>query len=150
MPKVNLRAIMPLLLIVALAIGLTVTGEYFGHQLEAGQTSNQIAKEITPEEAFNLIQDSQESKDLVILDVRIAEEFIAGHIAGAINLDYHAETFSDVIKVLDKNKAYIVYCKSGARSSKTLGLMAVLHFTEVYDISGGLIAWQEAGLPTVE
>ena len=55
MLKVNLRAIMPLLLMVALAIGLTITGEYFGHQLEAGQTSNQIVEDITPEEAFKMI-----------------------------------------------------------------------------------------------
>lgn len=150
MPKMNLKAMLPLLIMVVLAIGLAITGEYLGHQLETGQTSNQIAEEITPEEAFSLIQDNQESPDLVILDVRTPEEFIAGHIEGAINLDYYAETFNDVLKILDKDKTYIVHCKSGVCGGKTLALMAVLNFKEAYNISGGIIAWQAAGLPIVE
>jgi len=143
MPKMNLKSIAPLLLMVALATGLTITGEYFGSQVE-------VAEAITPEESFNLIKDNQGSPDFVILDVRTPEEFAGGHIEVAINLDYYAITFDDVLNILDKNRAYLVYCRSGVRGGKTLALMAKLQFREAYNMLGGITAWQAAGLPVME
>ena len=141
----------------AIVIALTVTGGLFSSCLNTttpttttSPTETLIAENITPEEAFALIQANQQNPDFVIIDVRTPEEFATGYLENAVNIDYYSAAFSDEIKTLDKNRTYLIYCRSGARSGQALALMAVLHFTEVYDISGGITAWQAAGLPVVE
>ena len=116
----------------------------------AEETATQIIEDITPQEAFDLIQENQNNPGFVILDVRTAEEFASGYIENAINIDYYSDTFRDELDNLDKNKAYLVYCRSGGRSGSTLDIMAELGFKEVYNILGGMINWQAEGLPTVK
>ena len=141
----------------AIVIGLTITGGLFSSCIDnttattaTPSSETQIIEELTPEEAFTLIQANQQSPDFVIIDVRTPEEFASGYLENAVNIDYNSAAFSDEIKTLDKNRTYLIYCRSGARSSPALGLMAVLQFAEVYNISGGITAWQAAGLPVVE
>ena len=135
-----------------MVIGLTVTGELFGNQIDntVPPTQTQIAEDITTEETFTLIQANQQNPDFFIIDVRTPEEFATGYLENAVNIDYNSAAFSDEIKTLDKNRTYLIYCRTGARSGQALGLMAVLQFAEVYNISGGITAWQAAGLPVVE
>lgn len=85
--------------------------------------------------------------DLVILDIRTPEEFAAGHLAGAINVDYYASDFEDQLAQLDLDVPYVMYCNSGNRSSNALPLMDSLGFAEVYEMDGGIQAWFGAGLP---
>ena len=136
----------------AMVIGLTVIGELFGNQIDntVPPTQTQIAEDITTKEAFTLIQANQQNPDFFIIDMRTPEEFATGYLENAVNINYNSTAFSDEIKTLDKNRTYLIYCRSGARSGQALGLMAVLQFTEVYNISGGITAWQAAGLPVVE
>ena len=152
MTNSNLKKLLLWILLVAMVIGLTVTGELFGNQIDntVPPTQTQIAEDITTKEAFTLIQANQQSPDFFIIDVRTPEEFATGYLENAVNIDYNSAAFSDEIKTLDKNRTYLIYCRSGARSGQALGLMAVLQFTEVYNISGGITAWQAAGLPVVE
>ena len=110
----------------------------------------QVIENITPPEAFALIQDNQNNPDFVIIDVRTPEEFADGHIENAINLDYYSETFQDELNKLDKNKTYLIYCRSGNRSGKALNIMEERNFREVYNVSDGIIAWEAAELPTVK
>ena len=84
---------------------------------------------------------------LVTLDVRTLEEFNEVRIAGASNLDFYAPDFSDRLDTLDKTLPYFVYCRSGNRSGQTLDIMRDLGFEEVYNLDGGIVAWNEAGLP---
>ena len=134
-----------LVLSVSLVIGAILTGGCVGQVNEA---PTQITENITPQEAFTLIQDNQDNPDFVILDVRTPEEFADGHIENAINLDYYSETFRDELNKLDKNKKYLIYCRSGNRSGKTLNIMERLNFREVYNMLGGIIQWEAEGLPT--
>ncbi len=79
----------------------------------------------------------------VILDVRTAEEFESGHIEGALNIDIRGgEDFFASIEALDKSKSYFVYCRSGARSGQACQLMSQLGFSAVYNLDGGVLAWQ--------
>ena len=55
-------------------------------------------------------------KEATIIDVRTTKEYTFGHIPNAINLDYLAEDFLDHIEKLDKDKNYLIYCRSGRRS----------------------------------
>ncbi len=140
-----------LLLSVLLAIGITVTSGCTGSKTATpNKTPTQITENITPQEAFTLIQDNQNNPDFVILDVRTTEEVANGHIEDAVNLDYYSETFRDELNKLDKNQKYLIYCHSGNRSGKALDIMAELNFREVYNMSGGIIQWQAEGLPTVK
>ena len=83
--------------------------------------------------------------DLVILDIRTPEEFVAGHIAGAINIDYYAADFEDRLRELDISVPYVMYCNSGNRSSNALPLMDSIGFEEVYELDGGIQAWFSDG-----
>lgn len=85
--------------------------------------------------------------DLVILDIRTPEEFAAGHIAGAINIDYYATDFEAKLGELNKDVPYVMYCNSGNRSSNTLPLMDSIGFGEVYELDGGIQAWYSADQP---
>jgi rhodanese-related sulfurtransferase len=118
--------------------------------LAGGCTATQIIENITPQEASRLIQDHQNDPDFAILDVRTPSEFAEGHIENATNLDFYSDTFADDLNLLDKDKAYLIYCRSGVRSGDALEMMAEFNFREVYNISDGIIAWEKAGLPTVK
>ena len=86
----------------------------------------------------------------VLLDVRTANEFASGHIENAINVVYSMFGFEDQLKNLDKNKTYLIYCRSGARSGRALRIMKKNGFNQVYNLDGGLLSWQSNGLPIVK
>jgi rhodanese-related sulfurtransferase len=85
--------------------------------------------------------------DLVVLDVRTPEEFAAGHLDGAVQVDFYDEDFTEQLAALDPDVPYLVYCQSGNRSGQTLGIMDELGFSSAVDVDGGIVAWQGAGLP---
>ena len=85
---------------------------------------------------------------LTVIDVRTPEEFAAGHVDGAINIDVEGGGFSAGIASLDTAAPYIVYCQSGRRSAIAAETMVAAGFTEVYDM-GGIQDWVAAGLPVV-
>ena len=86
--------------------------------------------------------------DLVILDIRTPEEFAAGHLVGAINIDYYATDFETQLAALNLDVPYVMYCNSGNRSSNALPVMDSIGFQEVHELDGGIQAWFGAGLPT--
>ena len=136
-----------------LVIGAVVAGGCLQNEVStppAQETPTQIIENITPQEAFTLIQDNKDNPSFVILDVRTLQEFADGYVEGAINIDFSSATFGDELDALDKEKTYLIYCRSGNRSGQALGMMEELGFQEVYNLSGGISAWQDAGLPTVE
>ena len=134
------------------AVVLGLIGLYFASRLAsrtAGEAGNGIFKQILPAEAKNLLEDQRANPDFVILDVRTAAEFQAGHLAGAQNIDFYAPTFAADLAKLDKTNTYFVYCRSGNRSGKTLQLMERLRFTQASHLQGGLVGWHNAGLPVI-
>jgi len=83
---------------------------------------------------------------LTILDVRTPEEFASGHLAGATNIDFFSETFWEEIQQLDPSKPYLLYCDSGNRSGQVFDVLAGAAWPELYDLDGGIQAWNAAGL----
>lgn len=112
-----------------------------------GMAKGPIFKNISPKEALALINKNKGNEDFVILDVRTPREVSSGHIEGAINIDYYSKTFIDELNKLDRGKRYLIYCRSGHRSGKTLKIMEKLGFREVYNMLGGIKAWKKEGLP---
>jgi phage shock protein E len=82
---------------------------------------------------------------VAVLDVRTPAEFATGHLAGAVNVDLEGGEFDQQIADLPKDTTYVVYCRSGNRSGVATKQLAELGFTDVYDIQGGIVAWQAGG-----
>jgi phage shock protein E len=103
---------------------------------------------VSADAAASIIDDAPE--DLVVLDVRTAEEYAEGHIDGAVQLDFYSPDFAEQLAQLDPTVPYVVYCRSGNRSGQTVPIMEELGFTSVADVDGGIVAWQNSGLPVVD
>jgi len=86
----------------------------------------------------------------IIVDVRDAAEFTAGHVRDAKNIPLKElpQRVAELEKF--KSKAVVVMCQEGMRSSKATTQLKKAGFNEVYSLSGGLAAWQAQGLPTVK
>ena len=82
-----------------------------------------------------------------VIDVRTAQEYAAGHIAGAQNIDVEAADFATRIATLDKAGKYLVYCHSGRRSGMAAQQMAAAGFTDIVD-GGAMADLIAAGAPT--
>jgi rhodanese-related sulfurtransferase len=84
-------------------------------------------------------------EDALVLDVRDPGEFGTGHILGAKNVPLSRLNDAEVAK--RKDRPMIVYDEGGERSSKALAALKKRGFTRVVNLTGGLRAWQQAGLP---
>jgi rhodanese-related sulfurtransferase len=92
-------------------------------------------------------QMQQAHPEYVVLDVRTPAEFNAGYIPGAKLIDYRAPDFDQKIAQLDRSKTYLVYCRTGNRSSHACGKLDAMNLKS-YNLTGGIVAWQQASLPT--
>lgn len=88
-----------------------------------------------------------ENKEVVVLDVRTPEEYAAGHISGARNIDFRGASFADNLGGLDKSKTYMVHCASGRRSTESLAVFQKLGFKAIVHMDGGFNGWVAAELP---
>ncbi|MGB9201123.1 rhodanese-like domain-containing protein [Methanobacterium sp.] len=104
--------------------------------------------DIKPSDAHELMNNLSEL-EFVILDVRSPGEYSEEHIARAENIDYMSKIFKSEIDKRDRNKKYLVYCRSGHRSSDAVKIMIELGFTDIHNISGGINKWKGEGLPIV-
>ncbi len=101
------------------------------------------------DEAYTLIQNNKSNPDFVILDVRTPSEYASGHIENAVNLDYYDDAFEETLDNYDRNKTYLIYCRTGNRSAAAMKIMKNLGFTNVYNMQGGINVWISAGYPVV-
>lgn len=85
----------------------------------------------------------------VVVDVRTAGEYSAGHVDGAVNIDVESGDFATQIAALPKDATYAVYCRSGRRSALAADQMAQAGFTSVVNLDGGIADLQAAGAPIV-
>ena len=84
----------------------------------------------------------QEIADSVIIDVRTDEEFEAGHMPDATQIDIrNPQGFMDAITELHEDKTYFVYCRSGARSAQACQLMQQQGL-KAYNLLGGILDWE--------
>lgn len=102
--------------------------------------------DIAPNELHSLCKTNADS--LKLIDVRLPEEYVGelGHISNSelIVLD----TIPDHTNRLPKDKTLIIICRSGARSARATAFLQSQGFASVYNMKGGMILWNELGLPT--
>lgn len=105
----------------------------------ASQTDN-----ISPKNAATLLAD----KKAILVDVREADEWQQQHIPGAINIPLNE--LPDRIGELAayKETPVITQCQRGGRSQKAMTVLKSLKFSKVYNMEGGIEAWNKAGLKT--
>lgn len=70
----------------------------------------------------------------VIIDVRTPEEFVDNHLNEAINIDFRDQSFETKLKAMNKEQAYVLYCRSGNRSGQAEKLMKSLGFKSVENL----------------
>lgn len=115
-----------------------------------------IIKDICPSEAQDLLRSPlcaqllKGFQDLMILDVRTPDEYSACHLEGSINIDFKSSSFREQIIGLNRNKVYLIYCRTGRRSSFTAKLMNDLGFQEIWNLTGGINRWQGEGFSVVK
>ncbi|MAU36689.1 MAG: hypothetical protein CMD14_04890 [Flavobacteriales bacterium] len=100
-------------------------------------TKSQVVKNISPEEFKKRIN----TNDGIIIDVRTSKEFHSSHINDASNIDFYSEDFIQKLKVVRKDVPIYVYCRSGGRSSSAAIKMEDMGFVKVYNLAGGIKAW---------
>ncbi|HNX49053.1 MAG TPA: rhodanese-like domain-containing protein [Thermoanaerobaculaceae bacterium] len=94
-----------------------------------------------------LVESSTDRPGLVVLDVRTAAEFAAGHLPGAVNLDLRLAEFEARLAHLDRATAYLVYCRTQNRSRQVAEKMRRLGFERVTIMAGGFSEWSRRGFP---
>ena len=121
--KIKIRKMKHFLTCILALLGLNACGQNF---------ENADVKEFA-----ELMNDS----NVVVLDVRTADEFNEAHIKGAINIDQFKSDFIELAKQqLPKDKTIAVYCRSGRRSKEAAQKLYDMGYTNVYEF-GGIIDW---------
>lgn len=86
----------------------------------------------------------------IILDVRTPEEVSQGYISNASTINLYDDDFSAKINLIQKDKQIYVYCRSGGRSADAAELLKKNGFGKVYNLKGGISAWENSGFPIVK
>ncbi len=81
-----------------------------------------------------------------ILDVRTPGEYSSEHIDNAENVNWNGPDFETIASHYDKSKPVFVYCKVGGRSGQAAEKLSQLGFTKIYNLDGGILKWNAAGL----
>lgn len=119
----------------------------FGVMFFFGCKAQNSVKVLTAEEFAAAVK---ADKKAVVLDVRRPDEFAAGHIEGAVLLNFlDTVSFNAGMEKLDKSKTYYIYCRSGRRSNNAAVILQKKGFT-VFDLGGGFLSWQRYNLPWVK
>jgi rhodanese-related sulfurtransferase len=121
-----------------LVLALVTTLALLVHNLVRGNKGT-----VDPLGATDLIN----RREAVVIDVRPLADFVQGHIINAINIPMNG--FKNQIGTLHKHKGgpIIVNCRSGSQSAMACNQLRKAGFQEVYNLRGGILAWQSANLP---
>ncbi len=112
-------------------------------------SSKKMINEVQIKKAKSIINNYKGNNKFVILDVRTAEEYNIGYIEDAVNVDFNGSNFKKMIKLMDKQKIYLVYCESGTRSKKAVDLMSEMGFKKIYHIYEGIEGWKSKQLKLI-
>ena len=86
------------------------------------------------------LQNKLENEEITLLDVREVSEYEGGHIEGAVNAPLSSLDANQLS--YPKDKPIYVICRSGNRSAQAASQLQDAGYTEIYDVSGGMMAWE--------
>lgn len=97
----------------------------------------------------DLMKAIEMKEKIVILDVRTPEEYARVHIENSINLPVDKITDRVTTVITDKDTKLFVYCMSGSRSVMAVDMMVNMGYTNVFDVTSGLLAWRIKKYPLI-
>ncbi|GAA0859704.1 rhodanese-like domain-containing protein [Aliiglaciecola litoralis] len=104
-----------------------------------------FADQVTDITAAQLLADDSQGR--LILDVRSAEEFAAGHVPNAVNIP-HDEIEGNIEQLINyQDKSVVVYCRSGRRAAIAENILLEHGFSNVMHLQGDMLGWQESKYP---
>ena len=136
--KMNMKRLLFLTVATLLAVGC-------GGSNKAGQNDEVKLQDRITILHVNDFEELARKGEMRIIDVRTRSEYAEGHIAGAENVDVNQPEF---VARLRLKGDVAVYCRTGKRSQQAALLIAEQGYN-VYDLGGGIMAWRQAGKPTV-
>ena len=109
--------------------------------------AKQRVREITPDEAVAAIKNAD-----LLIDVREADEFAAGHIPGAIHISRGMLEFklSNAPEFSSRDLDIVLYCKTSGRAALAANALAEMGYVRVQSIGGGFDAWLAGGKPVAK
>ena len=123
-----------ILVVIALVLG------FFGMTLLAQKNETPVLAQA------NLTELMATDKNLLLLDVRTAEEFNEGHIPGAINISHELLLARIAELGADKSRSIVVYCRSGRRAAAAEQVLREAGFSQLQHLEGDMLGWLSAGL----
>lgn len=101
-------------------------------------------RDLLPDALFDRLN---AGKKIFLVDVRRPDEFAAGHIPGAVNVPVEEIAGRPGLLPADAAACIVAYCRSGRRSAAAAPTLLALGYSAVYNMPGGILAWQAAGYP---
>ena len=104
-----------------------------------------VARNLSSQEAYAMVG---QRGDLFLLDVRTPGEYQQARLDGArlIPIDQFVKRLAEV----PKDRPVLVYCAVGSRSAQVVNYLARQGYSEIYNLSGGIYAWAQKGLPVLQ
>jgi rhodanese-related sulfurtransferase len=104
-----------------------------------------VAKEFqfTNMKAVEAAKMLKENPKAIVLDIRTPAEFNEGHIPGAVNIDYKADSFESELEKLDRDATYVMHCRSGRRSANSFETFSKLGFKNIVHMYDGILGWKQ-------
>ena len=89
-------------------------------------------------------------RNALIIDIRTPEDFAAGHLPQAKHIAL--DTLANKVPQLGRSKTtpVVVVCQTGLRSQRACATIRTAGYAEVFNLEGGILAWQKSGLPLVK
>ena len=129
-------------------IGFDNVVGYLDHGVEALESRPdrvRITERITAQALFEQLQSDTSPR---VVDVRTAKEWNSGHIEGSLNVPLNR--LAERIKDIPRDRPIVVHCRSGYRSSIAASVMEQHNLPHVFDLVGGIDAWNASQLPTTD
>ena len=134
-------------LLSCIAVLTFVSGAFADDKPAKAESSVSAPKKFQNIDAETFDKMRRADKNAVVLDVRTEKENKAGRIPGSVLIDFNSPDFDKKVADLDKNKTYLVHCAAGVRSARACKKMETLGFKKLYNLEGGMGAWEKAGKP---
>ena len=108
------------------------------------------AEAVTVVKAEKLMDVLKADPKIVIVDIRTPAEFEEGHLPKATNINFMSDEFTEELGKLDRDKTYLMHCKSGGRSTASLEIWKKLGFKKILHLDTGIVGAEKAGVKLVK
>lgn len=132
------------LLVTAVIAAVVALGAFWLVGTPGGADTHSAVTDVGPEAFMAALRADPQA---VLVDVRTPQEFAAGHLPGAVNVELDRLEAMAPTTLPDRNAHLLVYCHSGNRSSFAVQILERMGYTRLVNLVGGIAAWSSGGYP---